>query len=270
MATPMHETPVLINVSDNNFEDYINNLSSNTRSNFRRLEKRNKDITHSRIEYNRELMLNFIALWEQQDLGGRKRQYNLGINFIEFLNRRGQLICLAASAADNPQNIIALHVVENHDGYVDCHAPMYDKTLYADRRIGKYMWFSLIKYAMTDPELIWLDFAGGNRGSWRDLLYLDFSTRSYYKWMFVPESVKKNPENEKPYRVHLSILQYRKRLIESEKRQLTLWRNCVHIYVTWVWVYDGQRIERVRNFLNRVVRKLSRGKIDRVRDKVGS
>ena len=54
------------------------------------------------------------------------------------------------------------------------------------------MWFNLIKYYITHPEVQWVDFGAGNRGTWKDLVKNreKYMEKMAYKWLYVPRKTK--------------------------------------------------------------------------------
>ena len=79
---------------------------------------------------------------------------------------------------------------------------MYNKTPEHQKRyLAKYMWFSLISYCIWNEKINWIDFGGGHRGSWRNLLINreEHIKKLGYKWLYVPKEVKDNPERQPRY-----------------------------------------------------------------------
>jgi len=64
-------------------------------------------------------------------------------------------------AAELNMEIISIHLVEKYGTYMRCQMPMYDKEIYHDRSLGTFMWFSLIKYAIEQHNIKYIDLGGG-------------------------------------------------------------------------------------------------------------
>ena len=114
--------------------------------------------------------------------------------------------------------------------------------------------FRLIKYAIQHPEIKWVDLAGGREGTWRDIL---INRSNSYKWTYVPESIKENPNDAKPYVVKMGLLKYSMYLEESTKPDNKLKNYIVESYVNWIWFYKKRRIqiftEKVKNKLSKII-----------------
>ena len=191
---------VLIDTTVKNFEDYIQSLSRPARKNYRYAQKHNADLKYSEVPYDGEEMERWMKLWEQQLIRGKRVTWAFGRGYLEDSLREGRLLCFAA---DKGNERIAMHFVEKRDGYVECHPPMYDKEKYAHRYLAKFMWFSLIKWAMEEREDIKvLDFGGGGEPDWREMIiHRDKYPNPAYKWMYVPYKVKSNPNEQRRYTI---------------------------------------------------------------------
>lgn len=191
---------IILNVDKNKvktFEQYIGSLSKKAKKNWKYVKKHNADLEYKIIKYNREVLGRFMDLWEEQLIRGEKKKWAFGLEYPDMLEAENKLRLFAAYKGSE---IIAMHFVEVHDGYVECHPPMYDKTKYSKRYLAKYMWFSLIKYAIDDPEMEWIDFGGGDDESWRRMIKERHKyPNPMYKWIYIPEEVKKNPDKQEDF-----------------------------------------------------------------------
>jgi hypothetical protein len=240
----MHETPILVDVGDVTFPEYIRSLSKSAKKNYAYTVKNNAELSFSRVEYRRELVGTFMDLWESQEVAGRCIKWGISKDFVEFLNTRGHLICYAAKCQTSGE-VLALQFVEKHDDYVECYPPMFDKALYNQRYLAKYMWFGLIEDAIGDPDIGWLDLGGGYRGTWRNVLtHREFWSKSY-KWMYVPKRVKNNPQDEQALVVKTSPFTYSKRLVEQSRPSHKLLKNITTKFVVWVWLNKGRRLRKL-------------------------
>jgi len=241
----MHETPLLVNVDSGSFADYIKSLAKTGKKNFKYVQKHNLDLTYTKIIFCPKLIDQFMDLWEQQEAAGKRNTWGISRGFVELLDRKGNLLCFAAHKTDNKNEVLSVHFVEKYGNYVDCHPPMYDKEKYTDRYIAKFMWFHLIEYAIKDPEIRWLDLGGGDRGTWRYLVANRERLSSSYKWLYVPKSVKENPNNEKRYTVKFGLFRYSKRLEEETRQNNRVMNLLIRKYVIWVWHHRGRRLKKL-------------------------
>ena len=192
------ETPFLVNVSNTSFSDYISSLAKTGKKNHRYVEKHNTDLTYDRISFNEDIVRFFMGLWQQQLIRGQKRKWGFGPEYVSYLNQKGCLDLFAAYKDDS--TVLSIHFVERYANYVYCHPPLYDKETTNKRYMAKYMWFNLIKYYIDTP-IDFIDFGAGNRGTWKDLVMNreKYYEKMKYKWLYVPQHVKDNPENELDY-----------------------------------------------------------------------
>jgi len=189
---------ILLKTHDTTFEEYRNSLSVTGKKNLRYVEKTNRDMGYQEVIYEPGEVREFMEMWEQQPIRGVKRQWAFGIDHLTNLDRDGR-IRVFVGYEKNKEYTRSLHFVQtHHDGYIECHPPMWKKSPANERRyIAKYMWFSLIKFAISDPDMKWLDFGGGRDDSWREMIR-DRSEypNPRYKWLYIPEGVKKNPDSQ--------------------------------------------------------------------------
>ncbi|HNH36610.1 MAG TPA: GNAT family N-acetyltransferase [Rhodocyclaceae bacterium] len=235
----MHTTPLLVDVRQGSFEDYIGGLAKTGKKNYRYVEKNNADLEYVRISFDRELVARFMDLWSQQDIEGSRREWGLSMGFLEYLDLKGQLLCFAARRVETPSDVLAVHFVERHGDYVYCHPPMYSKDVHSDRYIAKYMWFGLIRHALGDPGIAWLDLGGGNSGTWRDLLR-ERDQNAGYKWLYVSEAVKKAPEEAPPYTVQRRVTRYELRLVQGAHPASPFGRWLSERWISFFWLNRGR------------------------------
>jgi hypothetical protein len=195
---------VLIDVrTPKTFEEYVANLSKKGKRAWRFVKnnKENQNLIYQRVPYNREEVKQFMELWERQLIRGKYMQWAFTIDYPEKLERLRKLMCFACFKG---QEKIALHFVENHLGYVECHPVMYDKTKYLGIGLAKFMWFHLVKYAIEDKKIDWLDLGGGIEDNWQEAIKRrhEFPT-CFYKWTYVSREVKRHPEKQPKLRLYL-------------------------------------------------------------------
>ena len=209
----MYQTPLLVNTNLNSVEDYVSSLAKTGKKNYNATMKKNRNIEYAQIEYNPDLIAHFMAVWEQQDIRGKKRQWGFGRDYINQLHLAGVLKSFAAYEILNGdvQSILSVHFVERYDDYIECHPPMYNKEETSDQYMAKFMWFELIKFAINS-DINWVDLGGGNRGTWRDLLiHRHEHPKIKYKWLYVPKSVKDNPMEQPSY---VRVFKHNKKTME--------------------------------------------------------
>ena len=74
---------------------------------------------------------------------------------------------------------------------------MYDKK-YSEDYLAKYMWFSLIKWAI-DNRLLPLNLGGGCDDWVECIIKRKEFPNAAYKWLYVPKDVKDNPFSQPAY-----------------------------------------------------------------------
>lgn len=186
---------IIINTHDvKSFKNYLKSLSKSARKNYRYVRKHNKDLEYKLVPFDRKKVEGFMDLWEHQIIRGHARRWAFSVEYPERVAHVGRLRCFIA--VEGPQEV-SMQFVENHDGYIECHPPMYDKTKYSSRYIGKFMWFNLIKYAIESTDMDWIDIGGCGDDPWPEVIK---NRREYphneYKWKYVPVEVKRNPDKQ--------------------------------------------------------------------------
>ncbi len=175
------------------FEDYLLSLNKKSRRGYRETVKKTKGLEFKKVPYNREDVVSFMKLWENQIIYGAKRKWSFGIDYVDRLNEKKRLMCFGSFKGDE---MISLRFLENHNGYVESHPTMYDKTKYLSISLAHFGTFSLIKYAIENDGMDWIDL-GGKIDSWREMIKKRKELNGgSYKWLFVPSDAKKNPDNQ--------------------------------------------------------------------------
>lgn len=212
----MMETPFLINTKISSFDEYVKSLAKTGKKNYRYVEKHNRDLKYDLIQYDAEVVHFFMVLWQQQLIRGEKRQWGFPPQHVHALNQLGVIDLFAAYTEDN--TILSIHFVERFGEYVYCHPPLYNKETTNHRYMAKYMWFNLIKHYISHSDVEWVDFGAGYRGTWVDLIKNreQYKDKMAYKWLYVPQQVKENPDTQLPYVVAKDGYK-RKLVIQNEK-----------------------------------------------------
>jgi hypothetical protein len=191
------------------FNKYLKTLSQHARKDYAYVEKHNPDLLYQCIPYKRELVEDFMRLWEQQLIRGKPIQWAFPIGHLDELAAKEELLVFQAIGSfDSSGFPKAMHFIQKRLGYWECHPPMYDKK-YSQRYLAKFMWFNLIKYA-SEHNLGPLDMGGG-LDTWREMIQRrEEFPNPKYKWIYVPESVKNNPDLEPDYYIENHALRIRK------------------------------------------------------------
>lgn len=199
----MKESGIILIETNKPFDQYIQSLSAHARADWAYVRKHNKDITYEQVEFNRDECDNFMRLWEQQLVRGKGIQWAFPIEHVEDIARRGELQVFRASN----DKALALQFIQQRNGYWECHPPMYAKK-YNRRYLGKLMWFNLIRYAIQN-SLEPLNMGGG-LDNWRDMIKRrDEFPNPAYKWIYVPQETKDNPDSQPNYYIEDYVLRVR-------------------------------------------------------------
>jgi len=192
---------MLIIETKTTFDEYLKSLSKTGKKNYKYAQKHNSDLTYTKISFNRDLVERFMKLWERQLIRGKYRRWKFSVDYVESLDREGKLMVFAANDQDGFK---AVHFVQSHENYIEAYPPMYDKKYGKERYLAKLMWFNLIKY-VTDNSLFNIDMGGGIDTSWRETISRrrepEISKYTKYKWLYVPEEVKNNPDLQHDYKL---------------------------------------------------------------------
>lgn len=179
------------------FEKYIASLSKKSRKNYVYARNHNRDLTYESVPFVRDEVASFMSLWERQLIRGEYRQWAYPIEHVENLYQDGRLKVFRCLLGDKP---VALQFIQHHNGFWECHPPLFDKRFGERRYLAKYMWFKLIEYAIINRfEPLNM---GGGIDEWREMIKrrAEFPNPAY-KWMYVPEETKENPESVVNYKI---------------------------------------------------------------------
>jgi hypothetical protein len=187
---------ILLKCNETTFEEYVSQLSKPGRENWAYVRKHNQDLTYGMIAYDEATLMHFMALWEKQPIRGVTRQWAFGIEHLRELYKNGDLWIFGAFKGEE---MVSIHFVQMHEnGYAEAHPPIWEKNDENKKRyLAKYMWFNLIKYLIDNARVAWLDFGGGRDDSWREMIKhrVEYPNPKY-KWMYIPEDVKNNPDKQ--------------------------------------------------------------------------
>ena len=200
---------ILIQTNYANFKEYLDALSPSARQNYRYVQKYNADLVYEWVKFDKMECEHFMRLWERQLVRGKPIQWAFTIGHIASLADNKSLICFRAR---KHQATIAYHFVQRHTNIIECHPPMYEKSAENNKRyLAKFMWLQLIRYAIAN-HLDPLDLGGGPNNFREHILNRAKYPNPTYKWMYVPERVKRFPQELPNY--ELKII--------NEQRHLTI------------------------------------------------
>ena len=184
---------MLIVECNGTFEEYLASLSKKSRKQYSYVQKHNADLHYEEIPYNEELVGRYMALWQRQLVRGQPIEWAFPIGTVTDWAQRGELLVFKCERA--------VQFIQKRDGYWDCHPPMYEKTEEnMDRYLAKWMWFELLRFA-HENQLGVLNLGGGV-DVWREhIRRRDEFPNPRYKWQFVPDNIKDNPETAPNYAI---------------------------------------------------------------------
>jgi hypothetical protein len=195
-------TPLLVDTSTS-FEDYLKRLSKSSRKKYKKALK--YAVPWEAVDYDEDIMWRFMEIWSRQTVFGRPVS-------ISMTREKMRSLPLKMFLTEN-----AVHCIEIYGKYAYAHQVRYDKV--KDPEIARFMWFKTIEWCCG--RVAYLDMDGGSRGKWPDLIR---ARKNYpnlrYKWSYVPQDVKDNPEGEKPFIVR-SCCGWK------QLRNLSLLANCI-------------------------------------------
>ena len=183
----MH-TPLLVDTSTT-FEKYISRLSKTDKKKYKKNLKETQDYSFERIEYDSKLQKGFIDLWSRQKVYGKHPNWCYTMKQMDALN-----LTMFAVTKDW---VVATHCLEINNNCAYAHPPLYDKST---PELARYTWFNTIRWC-CENKIKYLDMGGGSGCDWPTLIKTrhgngTIQKRIRYKWAYVPEDVKDNPDTE--------------------------------------------------------------------------
>jgi hypothetical protein len=140
-----------------NFDEYLRSLSRKSRKQYAYVKKHNTDLVYEQIPFDEVIVHRFMSLWEHQLINGKYVTWAFPVGTVKNWALDGDLLVFQARNIEATETI-AVHFIQKRNGYWECHPPMYDKK-HNKRYLGKFMWFSLFKYA-AEHNLGKLDLGG--------------------------------------------------------------------------------------------------------------
>lgn len=145
--------------------------------------------TYQEVPYDGTLVRDAMQLWSAQGYS-----WVFGPGYFDKLNREGHLRLFVAYDGKYP---VGVHPMEHFGPFMYAQPVLYDKKLYPE--IARFMWFELMLHAHADVTVDWVDLGGGFHGSWVDFLHNRSDPKFRYKWQYVPEKIKEDPNGQTPY-----------------------------------------------------------------------
>lgn len=201
-----HNIPFLINTEYDNILSYIKKLSNtnNSRKSFFKSMNLNNDLVYKKIDLNIQLISEFCNIWKRQVIR-KNNKYKIVTNMLGIESLKLDLKYTELYASFKEDQIIGLHVIENHSCFIESHMPMYNKELYKYRLLGKYMHFKMIENCINNEKIKWYDMWSVPYNmsgiGWKDIISNrdKYNLIAEYKYDFLTTDVKTKPYNEKNY-----------------------------------------------------------------------
>jgi hypothetical protein len=150
-------------------------------------------------------------MWTGQ-IGGR---WTFGPSYFDKLAAEGNLHLFAANRHSDSSNYLAILPMEQFGDFMYAQPVMYNKTLHPG--LAKFMWFHMLLWACSQPNINWVDLGGGFHGSWRDFLHNRSDPAFAYKWRFVAKKVKDDPKSQTPYYAQRCSCSYKQLVTRLER-----------------------------------------------------
>ena len=205
-----HKTPFLVNTKYNSMDDYIKDLKLSSKKNYKKCLKLNSDIKYEEVknlksDESQNLINRFCNIWKYQKINCPLQGNNKITNMKNITSMKINWNFAKCFVAKLNNEIICIHLVEKHNLFMDCQMPMYDKNIFLDRMISKFMWFKIIEYAINREDINWVDmwscpYNSVNIG-WRDIITNrnKYNLITPYKYRFLSIKTKNNPDKEPNY-----------------------------------------------------------------------
>jgi hypothetical protein len=179
------------------FESYLASLSKAARKNYKYAMKLYGDMyPYREVPFVRDEVAGYMKLWEKQTVRGQSIRWGYNVESLLKHKRRGRLKVFSCG--------IAMQYIVQRGGYWDAEPVMYDKQY---DYLATYMWFQLICYAINtrlDPINL-----GGGDDDWVNNLKHWKEYKHQYKFRYVPEKAKEDPDSEPQYYIKKRKLRLR-------------------------------------------------------------
>jgi hypothetical protein len=146
------------------------------------------DLKFSEIPFDRQMVTEWMRLWEQQIVYGKHPKWQKWTT-PEIFEKLGVRVFFSG---------VALQMLEVCGEYAYAQPVLYDKV--KNPWAAKFMWFKAIEWC-CENGVKYLDLDGGRGKTWRQKL-IDHDG-PLYKWMYVPRAVKRHPERAPEWKVYV-------------------------------------------------------------------
>ena len=206
---------ILVRTDWPDFETYLASLSKLARENYRHAMRLYGDkYPFKEVPFVREEVAKWMELWGKQLVLGQPIQWGYNVDSLIKHHKRGRLKVFTCG--------IAVQCIVKRDGTWDAEPIMYDKQQYG--YLATYMLFHLIRYAINE-RLDHINLHGGSN-DWVHTLKHRKEYKHQYKWNYVPEKAKRDPDSEPRY-----YMKSRRRLRLRSDRKLS-----IGTIVRWLFV----------------------------------
>lgn len=197
--------PLILKVSEfQSFDEYLSSLTKSARKNLKSILSKNKGIEYSEIEYDAVLVQEFMDMWSRQPLSNGEFPLWGSWNSTSIVSGHSGDVILFVGKSEG--RVISIHFIFRWGRYVYCNAPLYDKSEHKEIELAKWMWVKMIGHLIDNTSVKYIDLVGPNWiQDWRESI----SNRSHpdqagdfgYKWKFIPEAIKNNPDSQPKYEI---------------------------------------------------------------------
>ena len=178
---------ILVRTDWPNFESYLAALSKPARKNYRQAMKLYGHLHYVEVPFVRDEVDRYMTLWEKQLVRGQAIRWGHTIDSLQKHIRRGRFKVFSCG--------IAMQYIVGRDGYWNAEPVMYDKQY---DYLATYMWFQLFRYAINE-RLTPINLGGGDDDDWIYTLKHWKEHKHQYKFRYVPEKAKADPDSEPKY-----------------------------------------------------------------------
>lgn len=179
--------------SFSDFNSYFKSLSNTAQKGLTSTINKNKKTIYKKIDLDTNILSNFMKLWETQQLhdGSYPLWGDWTPEYILELSKDFEVILFGLFENDE---LISIQFVFKWEDYINCNAPLYNKELYSEQEVSKYMWLKLVEWSIIN-NIKYLDLMGPSEyNTWSEVLYNRCSSNEPgdfgYKWKFIPDTVK--------------------------------------------------------------------------------
>ena len=201
---------ILVRTDWPDFESYLAALSKAARKNYKYAMKLYGDkYPYREAPFVREEVEYFMNLWEKQLVRGQSIRWGHNVDSLQKHLRHGGLKVFSCG--------IAMQYIVRRGGYWDAEPVMYDKQY---DYLATYMWFQLFRYAINE-RLTPINLGGG--GDWISTLKNWKENKHQYKFRYISEKAKIDPDSEPKYYIKKRKLRLRSDVKFNIGRTILQW-----------------------------------------------